>query len=267
VPSTLLGIDAFTDEPFRGNPAAVCLLDERRDDDWMQSLATEMNLSETAFVLPRDDEGYDLRWFTPAREVELCGHATLASAHALWQTHRQPSEVPVAFHTTWKGVLTAAKQGGGITLDFPAAGSVECAEPVGLSAALGTTIVKTSANDLHHIVELEDEAAVRTASPNLAALLDVDVEAVAVTARASTEDGTFDFVSRYFAPKYGVDEDPVTGSAHTSLGPYWGQILGKDDLVGHQVSARGGIVRVRVRGDRVDLVGRAVTVWQGELTS
>ena len=263
MPSALLGIDAFTDEPFRGNPAAVCLLEDPRDDDWMQSLAAEMNLSETAFVLARDDRSYDLRWFTPALEVELCGHATLASAHALWQTRRQPPESPVTFHTRWKGALTATKHGDGITLDFPAARSVGCDEPSGLSAALGAQIAKVSVNDLHHVVELADEAAVRALTPSYADLLDVDVEGVTVTARASDE--AYDFVSRYFAPRYGVDEDPVTGSAHTSLGPYWGEILGKTELVGHQVSPRGGVVRVRVRDDRVDLTGQAVTVWEGEL--
>ena len=263
MPSALLGIDAFTDEPFRGNPAAVCLLEDPRDDDWMQSLAAEMNLSETAFVLARDDASYDLRWFTPALEVELCGHATLASAHALWQTRRQPVERPVTFHTRWKGALTATKHSDGITLDFPAARSVGCDEPSGLSAALGAQVAKVSVNDLHHVVELADEAAVRALTPSYADLVDVDVEGVAVTARASDE--AYDFVSRYFAPRYGVDEDPVTGSAHTSLGPYWGAVLGKTELVGHQVSPRGGIVRVRVRDDRVDLTGQAVTVWEGAL--
>ena len=263
MPAALLGIDAFTDEPFRGNPAAVCLLDGPRADEWMQMLAAEMNLSETAYVHARDG-AYELRWFTPTTEVELCGHATLASAHALWETGRHPAELPISFRTRWKGELRATKDGGGITLDFPAASSSECEPPEGLAAALGAHVVSTSVNDLHHIAELPDEDAVRQVTPDFERLAHVATDAVAVTARAA--DGRFDFVSRYFAPKYGIDEDPVTGSAHTSLGPYWGSRLGKDDLVGHQISARGGVVRVRLNGERVDLVGRAVTVWRGEVS-
>lgn len=261
----LLGVDAFTDEPFRGNPAAVCLLDSPRPDDWMQSLASEMNLSETAYVLARDD-GYELRWFTPTTEVELCGHGTLASAHALWETGRHPADESVEFHTRWKGTLSATNSPEGITLDFPAAPSVECAAPEGLAAALGSTVVATSVNGLHHIVELADEDAVRAVTPNFERLAATEVGGVAVTARADDGSQHFDFVSRYFAPKYGIDEDPVTGSAHTSLGPYWGARLGKSDLIGHQVSARGGVVRVQLRGDRVNLIGNAVTVWSGAVS-
>jgi PhzF family phenazine biosynthesis protein len=263
VPIALLGIDAFTDEPFRGNPAAVCLLDRERDDEWMQSLAAEMNLSETAYVLARGDH-FELRWFTPTTEVELCGHATLASAHALWETQRQPDDRPVTFHTRWKGTLAATRHADAITMDFPAAPSVACDTPAGLADALGANIVAAAVNDLHHIVEVETEAKVRALTPDFRALSEVDVEGVAVTARSSDPDA-FDFVSRYFAPRYGVDEDPVTGSAHTSLGPYWGERLDKPEVVGHQVSARGGVVRVGLRGDRVDLIGHAVTVWRGEL--
>jgi PhzF family phenazine biosynthesis protein len=259
----LLGVDAFTDEPFRGNPAAVCLLDHERDDEWMQALAAEMNLSETAYVLARDDD-FELRWFTPTTEVELCGHATLASAHALWETQRHPSANPVTFRTRWKGTLSATLHADGITMDFPAAPSVACDVPDGLADALGAAIVSVSVNDLHHIVEVATEAEVHALAPDFGALHETNVEGVAVTA-PSHDPAEFDFVSRYFAPKYGVDEDPVTGSAHTSLGPYWGQRLEKQEVVGHQVSARGGVVRVRLRGDRVDLIGRAVTVWRGEL--
>jgi PhzF family phenazine biosynthesis protein len=239
-------------------------LDHERDDGWMQSLAAEMNLSETAFVLPRDD-AYDLRWFTPATEVELCGHATLASAHALWETERHPADAPVRFQTRWKGALVASKTGDGITLDFPSTPSVACDTPAGLADALGAEIVATVVNDLHHIVNVQSERQVRALTPDFGALGGVDVEAVAVTAPA--DDPKFDFVSRYFAPKYGVDEDPVTGSAHTSLGPYWGERLDKKDLTAQQVSARGGVVRVVLRGERVDLIGNAVTVWRGELNA
>jgi predicted PhzF superfamily epimerase YddE/YHI9 len=259
----LLGVDAFTDERFRGNPAAVCLLDAPADDGWMQALAAEMNLSETAYVAPHDD-GFGLRWFTPTTEVQLCGHATLASAHALWETGRLAPETPARFHTRWKGVLGAVRVEGGIALDFPAATSVEVSEPRGLSDALGAHVVATARNDLHHVVELSDASAVRGLAPDIAKLRDVEVEAVAVTARS--DDDRYDFVSRYFAPRHGIDEDPVTGSAHTSLGPYWAAKLGSSTLRAHQASARGGDVRIEVTGDRVSLIGQAVTVWRGELT-
>ena len=264
MPIELLGVDAFTDQPFRGNPAAICFLDHERDDRWMQSLAVEMNLSETAFVLARED-AYDLRWFTPATEVELCGHATLASAHALWETGRHPADAPVRFETRWKGALVASKAGDGIKLDFPSTPSVACDTPDGLTDALGVEINATLVNDLHHVVHVESEHDVRALAPDFGALNAVDVEAVAVTAPADNPE--FDFVSRYFAPKYGVDEDPVTGSAHTSLGPYWGERLRKRELTAQQVSARGGVVRVVLRDERVDLIGNAVTVWRGELSS
>jgi PhzF family phenazine biosynthesis protein len=258
----LLGIDAFTSERFRGNPAAVCLLEEPTDETWMQALAAEMNLSETAFVVAQDD-GYNLRWFTPTTEVRLCGHATLASAHALWETGRLASDQEARFHTRWKGLLTATTSSAGIVLDFPAAPSSPCDAPDQLAEALGVSIVAVAVNDLHHIVELADADAVRNANPNFGALSKITVE-VAIT--APSDDDDHDFVSRFFAPTYGIDEDPVTGSAHTSLGPYWAAKLGKTQLRARQVSRRGGELLVRVRGDRVDLIGQAITVWQGELT-
>ena len=259
----LLGVDAFTGERFRGNPAAVCLLDGPADDDWMQALAAEMNLSETAYVVPHDD-GFGLRWFTPTTEVQLCGHATLASAHALWETGRLAPDALARFHTRWKGVLGATRVEHGIALDFPAAPSVAVAQPLGLSDALGTSVVATAQNDLHHIAELADARTVRALSPDIAKLRAVEVEAVTVTARS--DDDRYDFVSRYFAPKHGIDEDPVTGSAHTSLGPFWADKLGRSSLRAHQASTRGGELRVEVHGDRVSLIGQAVTVWRGELT-
>ena len=262
MPFPLFGIDAFTDEPFRGNPAAVCLLEAPADEDWMQHVAAEMNLSETAYVHPQDG-AYGLRWFTPTAEVQLCGHATLASAHVLWATSRVPSTDAITFQTRWKGALTASVRDDGIAIDFPAAPSTPCEAPRGLSAALGAEIAACAVNDLHHVVELADDSTVRALDPDFEALRQVEVEAVAVTARAA--DGAADFVSRYFAPRHGIEEDPVTGSAHTSLGPYWSAKLDKRALLGHQVSARGGWVRVEVGDERVVLIGDAVTVWSGEL--
>jgi predicted PhzF superfamily epimerase YddE/YHI9 len=262
----ILGVDAFTTKAFSGNPAAVCLLDAPADEAWMQALAAEMNLTETAYVAPRDT-GFELRWFTPTMEAQLCGHATLASAHALWETGRLPRSAPARFQTRWKGELVAATEGSSIALDFPAAPSLPVDEPPGLAGALGAPIVGVARNDLHHLVELEDASTVRALVPDFAALRDVDVEAVVVT--AAGDEPRYDFVSRYFAPRHGIDEDPVTGSAHCSLGPWWSARLGRVDLVGYQASRRGGVVRVRAAPDerRVTLIGDAVTVWQGELST
>ncbi|HEY3189234.1 MAG TPA: PhzF family phenazine biosynthesis isomerase [Solirubrobacteraceae bacterium] len=259
-------VDAFADEAFRGNPAAVCLLDRPLDDAFMQSVAAELNLSETAFVVTRDDV-FDLRWFTPTTEVELCGHATLASAHVLYETERLARDRPARFRTRWRGELVATSADDGIALDFPAAPARAVDAPPGLAAALGAEPIAIGLNDLHHVVELADAATVRALTPDIAALASLSgVEGLAVTA-AGDEPGV-DFVSRYFAPKYGIDEDPVTGSAHTSLGPWWAERLGRTHVVGRQVSARGGTVRVEVDAPapgRVTLAGRAVTVWHGEL--
>jgi predicted PhzF superfamily epimerase YddE/YHI9 len=274
VPS-IAAVDAFTSEPFRGNPAAVCILDDGASDhpvsdDWMQAVAAEMNLSETAFVAPRDGAsgtaGYGLRWFTPTQEVLLCGHATLASAHILWETGALDTASPAHFHTRWKGELVARREGAGIALDLPSAPSTVVAEPDGLEAALGAPVITVASNDLHHVVELADAPAVRSLAPDLAALLDVDVEAVTVT--AASDDPAYDFVSRYFAPRHGIREDPVTGSAHTSLGPWWAERLGRPDVVGYQASRRGGVVRVHAApgAPRVTVSGEAVTVWRGQLT-
>jgi PhzF family phenazine biosynthesis protein len=266
VPTPLLCIDSFTTEPFRGNPAAVCLLDEALNEARMQAIAAEMNLSETAFVVPGDD-AYDLRWFTPEVEVVLCGHGTLASAHALYETGRADRGEAVRFKTRWRGILVASAGDDGIALDFPAAPPTPQAAPAGLAEALGAAPVAVGANDLHHVVELSDATAVARLVPDIAALGRIEaVEAVAVTARA--DEPGIDFVSRYFAPRYGIAEDPVTGSAHTSLGPWWAERLGTTQLVGKQLSERTGIVHVRVghpAADRVTIAGRAVTVWRGEL--
>ena len=262
MPIPILGIDAFTEHAFRGNPAAVCLLDAAADEGWMQSLAAEMNLSETAFVVPIDS-GFALRWFTPTLEVELCGHATLASAHALWETGHLGHDDEAHFHTRWKGELVARRGGDTVSLDLPIARSTVVPEPSGLSAALGAPLRAVARNDLHHIAEVDDAATVRTLTPDLAALTEVEVQAVTVTARS--DDPTYDFVSRYF---HGFTEDPVTGAAHTSLGPYWAAKLDKTELSAYQASARGGSLHVHVQPDAqiVTLVGRAVTVWQGTLS-
>jgi PhzF family phenazine biosynthesis protein len=257
-------VDAFSDAPFRGNPAGVCLPPKDMSPAWMQSVAAEMNLAETAFLRPRGPDEYDLRWFTPRVEVDLCGHATLASAHRLWEEGL--AEGTIRFHTR-SGVLSAARDGGGIELDFPAAPASETQAPAGLADALGAPFVWTGTNAVGDLlVEMPDERAVRNLEPDFAALSRLPARGVVTTARAErpAESG-YDFVSRFFAPRVGIDEDPVTGSAHCALAPFWSARLGRMELVGWQASARGGRVRTHVDGDRVALGGRAVTVWRGEL--
>jgi PhzF family phenazine biosynthesis protein len=267
-------IDAFTDRPFAGNPAAVCLLDGDAwpDEGWMRRVAAEMNLSETAFAHPLPaGAGADwaLRWFTPTVEANLCGHATLATAHAL---HGDGATDGTVRFGSRSGVLVAhAHQDGSITLDFPAAPAAEAPVPDGLADALGATpeaACGTGAlGDL--LVVLADEATVRALTPDvtaLAGLADRDgVRGFIVTAAASDPRRGYDFVSRFFAPAQGIPEDPVTGSAHTALAPYWSARLGRDALTGLQASARTGLVRTAVHGDRVHLTGRAVTVLDGTL--
>jgi len=254
-------VDAFTDTPFAGNPAAVCLLPAPRDEGWMQSVAREMNLSETAFLVPEAD-GYALRWFTPAVEVALCGHATLASAHVLWEDGNLPSDRQARFHTK-SGLLTGDRAGAWIDLDFPTKREEPAPMPAGLAEALGAAPKYVGRNQFDYLVEVDAEETVRRLRPNHTALASLPVRGVIVTSRADSAD--YDFVSRFFAPGSGVPEDPVTGSAHCALGPFWQARLGKSELVGYQASARGGVVRVRVAGDRVKLGGKAVTVLRGEL--
>ncbi|HYO46769.1 MAG TPA: PhzF family phenazine biosynthesis protein [Gemmatimonadota bacterium] len=258
-------VDAFSETPFRGNPAGVCLPPEGADPAWMQAVAAEVNLAETAFLRPRGRGEFDLRWFTPLVEVDLCGHATLASAHRLWEAGLA-DEGPIRFHTR-SGVLTASRAGAGIELDFPAAPPRESAPPVGLAEALGAPFLWTGANALGDlVVEMPDERSVRNLEPDFAKLERIPARGIVVTAAAERPaESDYDFVSRFFAPRVGIDEDPVTGSAHCALAPFWSQRLGRADLVGWQASPRGGIVRTRLEGDRVVLGGRAVTVWQGEL--
>jgi PhzF family phenazine biosynthesis protein len=253
--------DAFTSEPFRGNPAAVCLLDGPRPDAWMQQVASEMNLSETAF-LHREGNGHRLRWFTPAIEVKLCGHATLASAHVLWETGLAEPGQTIHFQTL-SGVLRAERQGGWIELDFPALVTKPCTPPEGLVESLGAAPTYIGSYGMDYLCEMADERQVRSLQPDIARLGTLRTRGVIVTSRSL--DPAFDFVSRFFAPAAGVAEDPVTGSAHCALAPYWAAKLGRNELLGYQASRRGGAVRVRVQGERVHLGGQAVTVVRGEL--
>ena len=266
-------IDAFTDRPFAGNPAAVCLLDEGTwpDESWLQRVAAEMNLAETAFARPLPgaaDADWALRWFTPTVEVSLCGHATLATAHAMHSDRGAPGSVRFSSRS---GVLIAhASDDGTITLDFPAAPATEVAVPDGLAQALGVkpdaTYHTGALGDL--LAVFPDEAAIRALAPDFAAVSRLarsgDIRGVIATAQADTGRG-YDYVSRFFAPAQGIAEDPVTGSAHTALAPYWSGRLGRDGLTGLQASARTGLVRTAVHGDRVHLMGHAVTVLDGTL--
>ena len=255
-------VDAFTKKPFAGNPAAVCMLDEPADEAWMQSIAAEMNLSETAFLVPRED-GWDLRWFTPTVEVNICGHATLASSHVLWEADYLGHKREARFHTA-SGLLTAVRKGEWIEMDFPAwPVTEEIKSPQNLAEVLCITPIRAYRVEWTQLVEVESESAVRQMSPDFAAMKTSPCSSAIVTAASDSPD--YDFVSRFFAPGFGIDEDPVTGSAHCTLGPYWAQRLGKDELVGLQVSARGGVVKVAIADDRVKLSGQAVTTLRGEL--
>lgn len=259
----LLQIDAFADAPYTGNPAAVCLLERPAEAEWMQKVAREMNLSETAFLVPRGD-GFGLRWFTPAIEVELCGHATVASAHALWEEGVLAADELARFHTL-SGELVARRRGDRVEVDFPARPeSPADGAPPELPRALGAEARYVGRNVDDFLVEVETEDEVRRLQPDMAALAALPVRGVMVTARA-TPGASYDFVSRFFAPGAGVAEDPVTGSAHCCLGPFWGKRLGRTEMVGYQASARGGRVQVRLAGERVFLSGGAVTVLRGEL--
>ncbi|MFY9820605.1 MAG: PhzF family phenazine biosynthesis protein [Thermoanaerobaculia bacterium] len=257
----LYTVDAFADRAFAGNPAAVCLLSEPRDAEWMQSVAREMNLSETAFLHPQDG-GWSLRWFTPAIEVELCGHATLASAHVLWQTGRLAAGETARFHTL-SGVLTAEQLADWIELDFPARTAPAAEPPAGLADLFPAPPVFVGKSRYDYLLELPSEAAVRGSAPDAQRLAALPVRGVIITARAAA--GPHDIVSRFFAPGSGVYEDPVTGSAHCTLGPYWAEKLGKTELLAYQASARGGSLKVQVAGERVKLGGQAITVLQGRL--
>jgi PhzF family phenazine biosynthesis protein len=258
---TIFQVDAFTDKPFSGNPAGVCVVPEPQEERWMQNVAREMNLSETAF-LQRQADGYNLRWFTPAVEVDLCGHATLASAHILWEVgYLEPGE-QARFHTR-SGLLTADSKGSWIEMNFPAQPEEPVSAPPGLIEALGVPIKYIGKSKFDYLVEVDSEDIVRSAKPDFSLLATVTARGVILTSLASLKD--YDFVSRFFAPQVGINEDPVTGSAHCTLSPFWSKRLGRDKLVGYQASERSGVVRVRLSGDRVYLGGQAVTVLRVEL--
>ncbi|OYT71271.1 MAG: oxidoreductase [Chloracidobacterium sp. CP2_5A] len=267
MPIKFITVDAFTDKPFRGNPAAVCLLEEAIDQRLMQAIALEMNLSETAFVLPEADGGWRLRWFTPEAEVKLCGHATLAAAHALYEQGQVANGAVVVFHTASGPLSCIRQEDGDIEMDFPAMPVAPTVAPMELFAALGAPLAYVGASESNYLVEVENEATLRGIRPDLRLLATLPKWGTIVTCRAAAHEGEpdHDFVSRFFAPAKGVGEDPVTGSAHCSLGPYWSAKLGKAKLIGFQASKRGGIVRVEDRGERVTLGGRAVTVMHGAL--
>ncbi|MCI0586204.1 MAG: PhzF family phenazine biosynthesis protein [Planctomycetes bacterium] len=258
----LLQVDAFTETPFAGNPAAVCLLDAARPEPWMQAVAREMNLSETAFLLP-EAGAFRLRWFTPSVEVALCGHATLASAHVLWEERLAPRDAPIPFETA-SGRLEARREGAEIVLDFPLLAPREGTAPASLAAALGCEIRNAAFAGQDLLAEVSSEAVLRGLRPDMGRLAAIPVRGISVTARSESPD--FDYVCRFFAPASGVPEDPVTGSAQCSLGPYWAGRLGRSELRAFQASSRGGTIQVRIEGDRVHLGGRAVTVLRGSLS-
>ena len=259
-------VDAFTDKPFSGNPAGVCLLDSPLDEKLMHNIAFEMNLSETAFLFKKDDGSYNLRWFTPVVEVDLCGHATLASSHILWEKEKEKKSAELEFNTK-SGMLKANFRNGGIELDFPLIESKVVETPKGLIKALGVEPINLFRTQWNYIAELDSEETVRKVKPDFDLLRTLEAWGTIITSKASKElskEG-FDFVSRFFAPAKGVKEDPVTGSAHCALAPYWMNRLGKKKFNAYQASERGGIVGVRVDEDRVYLTGSAVTVLSGSI--
>lgn len=284
----LYQVDAFTDRPFAGNPAAVCIVDRPMPEDWMQDVAAEMNLAETAYLLPADD-GFDLRWFTPTVEVDLCGHATLAAAHVLWETERLALADTARFHTR-SGLLTATRVDGAwlppvtpptrdsspgaesgaansriaIELDFPAEPEHAAEPPMALRDALDADLLYTGKNRFDILVEVADAHKLRNLRPDFRRLAEIPARGIIVTCPSDRPD--CDFLSRFFAPASGIDEDPVTGTAHCCLGPFWQRRLNRSQLIGCQVSRRGGVVGVRMAGDRVMLTGQAVTVLKGQLT-
>ena len=257
----LVQVDAFTDTPFSGNPAAVCILPTQVDAQWMQRVAAEMNLSETAFVVKHED-GYGLRWFTPVSEVDLCGHATLASAHVLWEEGHLDSDETIIFHTK-SGVLTCEQKEEWIEMNFPIARESSAAPPEVLVEGLGLMPRYVGKSEFDYLVEVDSEAAITSLVPDFQRLQMVPMRGCIVTAHS--DDPEYDFISRFFAPRLGVNEDPVTGSAHCCLGPFWAKRLRKEELTAYQASPRGGVVRMRMLGERIVLGGKAVTVMQGDL--
>lgn len=261
MPTPLFQVDAFTDKPFAGNPAAVCLLEREADETWMQNVAMEMNLAETAFVVPRGDD-YDLRWFTPNSEVDLCGHATLAAAHILYEEKKLTPNQPARFHTR-SGLLIATRNDTVITLDFPAEVAEPCDPPSVLIDGLGVTPTWTGQNRMDYLAEVASADVLRKLEPDFPLIAKLGTRGLIVTAKS--DDPQYDFMSRYFAPAFAVNEDPVTGSAHCCLGPYWQPKLNKTEFVARQISKRAGTVRVSIQGDRIHLAGHAVTTMTGQI--
>lgn len=265
MPHPFFHVDAFTDAPLAGNPAAIVLLDAPAAEPWMQDVAAEMNLSETAFARPLADGVYELRWFTPTVEVDLCGHATLATAHVLFETGAVSTADAVAFETRSGTLGVRADVDGDLVMDLPADPVRRWTPTPEVLAALGCQAVGGFRGNGIPIVELIDEEAVRAVTPDFARLAVTEPGSAIVTSPAATP--LYDFVSRCFGPRFGIDEDPVTGSSHCALGPMWAERLGRAELRARQVSARGGAMTVRPLGDRVELAGRAVTVVRGDLTT
>lgn len=261
MPARIYQVDAFTDKPFSGNPATVCILEKEAESEWMEKVASEMNLPETAFLHVEGDR-YNLRWFTPSTEVDLCGHATLASAHILWEEGFLGPNKDARFKTK-SGILGASKKGEIIELDFPSDPERKVPIPGGLLESLGVTPSYVGKNRFDYLVRVDDEAIIRNLEPDLDLLKNIPARGIIVT--SICERPEYDFISRFFAPASGINEDPVTGSAHCCLGPFWGKILGKSRLIGLQASQRGGTVKVTLKGDRVILGGKAVTIFKGEL--
>lgn len=254
-------IDSFTNKACYGNPAGVCILEKPAEDKWMQLVAREMNLSETAFIFP-EKSGYHLRWFTPQDEVDLCGHATLATAHLLFEKKWVPDYKIIHFHTK-SGLLKARYDQGWIELDFPSEEDQESGYDQFLAEAFMTEPLYIGRNRMDYILEVDSEKTLRNLTPDMEALKKLDLRGFIVT--SSSEDPQFDFISRFFAPALGIDEDPVTGSAHCCLGPYWMRKTGKKSFTAFQASERGGILKVRVEGNRILISGQAVTVFEAEL--
>jgi len=252
-------VDSFTRESFKGNPAGVCILDKAAPENWMQNIAMEMNLSETAFVYP-EDNGFQLRWFTPTTEVELCGHATLATAHILFETGILKSHETARFFTR-SGLLTVIFKGKFLEMNFPATPAFPCDVPELLGDVLeNIPVIAIAKNDFDLLVEVDSDKKIKTLQPDFTLMKNIDARGIIVTSRAANSN--FDFVSRFFAPRVGINEDPVTGSAHCTLGPYWGKKLKRSKMTAYQASSRGGVIQVELAGDRVLLSGEAVTVLQ-----
>jgi PhzF family phenazine biosynthesis protein len=253
-------VDSFTEEKFKGNPAAVAICDRKLNEFEYQNVAAEMNLSETAFLFKRNDGEYDLRWFTPEEEVNLCGHGTLAASHILWEKGYEKKETSLSFHTL-SGLLSASNDKDWITLDFPSQPLSESEGDKFLFEAIPGEIEKIMEDDLSYVVVMKNEAQIKNMTPDFDLLYKTRKKEVIVTARSDNSD--FDFISRFFGPAIGIKEDPVTGSAHCYLAPYWSEILGNKDLTGYQASQRGGYIRCTVHGERVLLKGKACTVLSG----